>query len=305
MSLNSTSIGWLNGDLPLSPIQKITYFALNWLNNAIPNIYNFHTPTISDFRCRNLKDRWKSLDVKSSPSRKLSDLFWLELPWEAIHRELGSIHVLDVGCGAGGYGTKLLKWSGNKISNYTGFDLKENKNWRHLEADFQSLKFQQLPIQNIAGRIPTETNFIMSQSAIEHFPEDLSFFRMLSRYVMEHRQPILQVHLFPSSSCLANYRMHGIRQYTPRTVAKITALYKDFSCSVLFRLGGEKCNKLHRDFITTPLFKLKCGDWRNSKTTEYDRLSFAAIEQDMQFRQKNPSFYALAIHSHWKKKIFV
>ena len=303
MALNSTSIGWINGDKPLSPIQKIAYYALNWLNNVLPSVSSESSVAIKNFRCPRLRDRWHSLETKSSPSRKLSDLFWQELPWQKIGEELGAIHILDVGCGAGGYGAKLEKWSFGKISSYTGVDIAYHKNWPKLEEQNLNFKFRKLQVEDISNHIPAGTNFFMSQSAIEHFPQDLLFFQALRQNIIAYQKPVIQVHLFPSAACLRAYRLHGVRQYTPRTVGKITSLFRAFSYSTLFRLGGQRCNSLHYQFISKPLLIQNGVDWRESKTEEYEKEAFKAIERDMQNPSGAPSFYALVIHSYWRQKI--
>ncbi len=38
-------------------------------------------------------------------------------------------------------------------------------------------------------------------------------------------RPSILVHLMPSAACLRLYRHHGLRQYTPRTISKITRLF--------------------------------------------------------------------------------
>jgi len=72
---------------------------------------------------------------------------------------------------------------------------------------------------------------------------------------------------------------------------------------MLFRLGGKECIRLHYEFITKPI--LQCiGDLRDLKTQEYEKRVFIAIEHDMKYPQKFPNFYALVIHSNWRKKYF-
>src|SRR5262245_23780844 len=84
MRPTSTSVHDLNADRPLTPARKAAYFALNWINNQLP--YAFLDPHLSvrDFVCPTLERDWADLPKRSSPSRTLSDLFWLTLPWAAI-----------------------------------------------------------------------------------------------------------------------------------------------------------------------------------------------------------------------------
>src|SRR5205085_12063585 len=118
MTPTRTSVHGLNADRPLTTAGKIAYFALNWLNNRRP--YSLLDPglTVRDFTCPALETYRDRLTPGASPSRALCDLFWMTLPWTAIQEDLGAIHVLDVGCGKGGYGPRLIEWTGNRIAIY-------------------------------------------------------------------------------------------------------------------------------------------------------------------------------------------
>src|SRR5436190_1044374 len=179
MPRTHTSVHGLNADRPLTRAGKAAYFALNWLNNRQP--YWFLDPALSirDFTCPGLESYRADLPEGASPSRTLCDLFWMTLPWAAIQQELGSIHVLDTGCGSGHYGPRLLEWSGGRIATYTGTDIRRREEWAGLEAGDNRLRFHPAPAENFRDGIPPGTNFFMSQSAIEHFDEDLTFFQQI------------------------------------------------------------------------------------------------------------------------------
>lgn len=263
----STSIHNINSDNGLSKACQFIYFLANWLNNSFPLLVPEDSMEIRDFRAADLDRRWPRLEPKSSPSRRLCDLFWLSLPWPAIAGELQQIHILDAGCGDGGYGTRLLGYSNGGIASYTGVDYRPHQNWRLLESQ-PLFKFHQSPAGEIPPHIAHGTNFFMSQSAIEHFEEDLFYFEQIKKYILSYKKSVLQIHLFPSGSCLWLYGLYGVRQYTPRTVSEITRLFSDFSYAVLYRLGGKACNRLHWEFITKPFFQ-KRQDFRELKTEEY------------------------------------
>lgn len=302
MASKTTSIHNLNADKGLNKFQKVLYLLLNWANNLLPDTNVDDRLVIRDFRCEDLRKHWTRLYVTSSPSRKLSDLFWMELPWSRIREELNEINVLDSGCGSGNYGWRLVNWSNNNIASYAGIDVYKNDNWTKLKK-YPNFAFYQCKTSDILHYTPYGTNFFMSQSAIEHFDQDLLYFKQIRDYILSYQRSVIQVHLFPSSSCLRLYRFHGVRQYTPRTVSIITRLFKNFSYAVLFRLGGKECNRLHYEFITKPLAQ-GIGDLRDLKTQEYDKRLLMAVEQDMSRPQKFPSFYALVIHSNWRIELF-
>jgi len=250
------------------------------------------------------EENWRQTHIKSSPSRKLSDLFWLQLPWKLIKSELGPIRVFDTGCGSGNYGVKLQSYSKGGIVSYTGIDVSQHDNWEVLMKKYVSFRFCRLDSADILDHVPDGTNFFISQSAIEHFEEDLLYFEQIREFIRSTSRSIIQVHLFPSRACLRLYRLHGVRQYTPRTISLISRLFKAFSYSTLYRLGGKECNLLHWEFITKPLLQ-RTIDLRDIQTQEYDRRLRQAIATDNNSSPREPSFYALVIHSNGKNLAFV
>lgn len=302
---HSTSIYNLNADKGLRKSQKVLYLLLNWVNNSwFPNKAEKNL-IIRNFVADISEEDWNQLHVKSSPARKLSELFWLKLPWHLIQEELVQISALDTGCGSGNYGVILKSFSSNRIHTYTGIDIDRHDNWNILVEKHENFQLHQLDNIRILDCIQKGTNFFITQSAIEHFDADLSFFVQVREFIARANSNVIQVHLFPSSAYLKLSLFHGIRQYTPRTISKITRIFKDFSYSVLFRLGGKKCNLLHWQFITKPLLIQKSSDRRETATSEYNKRLMSAIRADMREPQKYPSFYALVIHSNWKEKIFL
>ncbi|MBI4256892.1 methyltransferase domain-containing protein [Candidatus Uhrbacteria bacterium] len=240
-------------------------------------------------------------DDVSSPSRILSNAFWRDLPWDRITQELGELRVLDTGCGSGSYGDYLNTCSNGKVKQYVGLDVYEHPSWS--QAGSLNKRFHRFNGKSIAPSIPEETNFFMSQSAIEHFQNDKKYFSEIRKFIKSHPRPILQVHLFPSVACLKLYGRHGYRQYTPRTVSRITRMFPDSQC-VLFALGGSACNQVHDAYITQPLAHAGV-DERKTKSEEYRREVINAILQDKKDQTTliEPSFWALVICSHWKRPL--
>ena len=277
---------------------------MNWLNNQLPYTAVDPAITIEDFRCDISEAQWQNLNQTSSPSRKLSDLFWETLPWPIINKELGSIQFVDCGCGGGSYGPKLLDWCNTENARYLGIDATFSNHWQDLTNLDQRLQFLQVDANTVAKHLPEKANLFVSQSAIEHFDDDLIFFSTLKHFIIRNKRPTVQIHLFPSSACLLLYLLHGVRQYTPRTVSKITGLFGAFSYAVLYRLGGKACNRLHYDFITWPLLIKKAGDLRQSQTDEYDQRLRKAIQDDMLRPQSSPAFWALVVHSYPTTQVF-
>lgn len=235
----------------------------------------------------------------ASPSRVLSNLFWRELPWNQISQELAELHLLDTGCGSGSYGDYLDVCSNNDVRRYVGLDVYEHPSWNTSTSP--NRMFHRFNGRSITSHVPLETNFFISQSAIEHFRNDRRYFQDIKNFIESKERPIIQVHLFPSVACMKLYGRHGYRQYTPRTVSRITRLFPKAQCA-LFGLGGSACNRVHYDFITSPR-RIKNIDYRETKQEEYRQALEHAIHEDAHNANsiKNPSFWALVICSNWKK----
>ncbi len=258
---------------------------------------------LRDFVCDDLNVHWPTLPRRASPSRTVCDLFWLTLPWPSIRAALGDVHVLDVGCGAGHYGPRLLASADGHIATYTGTDATPRSSWAELMETDKRLRFYESRAEHFGSTIPAATNMFISQSAIEHFDEDLTFFRHVRAYVERSPDPVLQIHLAPSQACLRLYALHGVRQYTPRTLSRITRLFAADSHATLFRLGGSACNQLHFSFITTPLL-LHGRDRRELEPVEYERRLLDAVAHDMRHPQSTPAFWALVILSKGHTTLF-
>ncbi|MFX1366953.1 MAG: hypothetical protein ACFFCE_04410 [Promethearchaeota archaeon] len=301
-SNKTTSIHILNADRGLNLPLKMLYYLLNKINNSFPYYKVDKSLEIRNFNDKNLKKNWSKCPITYSPSRKLSELFWINLPWGLIKRELNDINILDIGCGTGSYGEKFVDFSMNNINRYLGLDIKTNNNWISLKKKYSFFQFIKFDGKDFTDLIPHETNFFVTQSAVEHFEEDLTFFKQIRDYISSSRKEVIQIHGLPSKASLPLYRFHGVRQYTPRTISKIVRLFKDFSYSILLNLGGKHCRYLHYKYITES-YRKKIGNMRRIKIQRYNKLSFNAIKKDMVYPQKIPSHYILIIHSNSKKKI--
>jgi hypothetical protein len=300
MSINrNSSMHSLNSDKKISKFQKVLWMVFNYINNNF--MPNLSTLNIRQFCPKINTNDWDNINPKSSPARALSDLFWLKLNWSCLNEELKTINILDTGCGNGDYFRKLRNYSDNRIYKYCGLDVNENKDWNNMKGKFPNLNFKVVNSQNLIEYIPKDTNMFISQSAIEHFDNDLMYFYQIKDFINKTKNNVVQVHIFPSAACLKKYLWHGVRQYTPRTISKITKIFdNDNTYSILYKLGGGNSNKLHFNYITKPILTEK-ADYR--ETDEYFGLLKDAIVEDL-IDNDNPSFYALVIHSNYTNKIF-
>lgn len=298
----TTSIHSYNADKGLGFFQKFAYLFLNWVNNLRP-YHNLDKRIIfKSFGELNWQKEWDKTYQTSSVGRRLSDLFWRALPWGKIKEELGEIHIFDTGCGSGNYGVRINDASGG-IASYTGIDAKEKPNWKELQEKYPNFKLIQSRSMDIRSLIPANTNLFITQSAIEHFDEDLSLFEQIRDHISRTDKPVIQVHIFPAARALPLYLFHGIRQYTPRTISKITRMFDASDC-ILFGLGGQAGGKIHWKYFTWPLYILRKKTRWSEDPVKYEKEVKEAIESDLTRPIKSPLFWALVIHSHPKNKIW-
>ena len=269
-----TTLFNLNCDLPMTKPKKILSFAVNLIRNI--NLVKLNSSTtIITLNQKALSE--KSLLAKfrstQSPSRNLSNHFWNEIDFEFISKALGGpINALEIGCGTGRY-SEIFKQN-YSFQSYTGIDIASSSEWKIYQSN--AVQFFQDTYLNtqeyLAGK-----NLVFTQSALEHFENDLFLIKDLDEYLKGCEYPSIVIHLVPPSSALYSYLWHGLRQYPIRTINRM--LWKNHSDNYVVILGGFNTNKVHRKYITYPsLFKQK--DLRNSLPTQYLSHLINAVQND-------------------------
>lgn len=300
----STSRHKLSADKRLSKIQRVAWIACNLFNNSFPRVRvdkKLYELMFSLTESQ-LNETWDCIAPTASPARRLCDLFWMNCPWGALLNELGKVSALEVGCGSGVYGRLLGRLLGDSLTQYIGVDIEADEQWKEYATD-RRFAFNVGRASDAFKYLPG-SNLILTQSALEHFEEDLLYFSHVSEYVRASKNPILQVHLVPSASCIATFPWHGVREYTPRTLSKITRLFGAETQRYLFALGDSGCNRVHREFITWP--NLRHGvDLRHAQNSQYQQELRAAILNDFNGRVRSPAFYALVLASNFKDNHFL
>lgn len=292
------------GDGKVSLIRVLAYLCANVVNNLClmrPGSVRAGWSVVCPqqrWTLSTLDDCWANVEQGLSPARAWSNLFWMTLPWSEVRRALGGeIHVLDVGCGAGGYFERLQRWTQDAIDSYHGVDVAERPEWSRICEAHPEASFSVIEAPLLASGVPRRTNLIITQSAIEHFEFDTLFFCEVKKFVDRIPQPILQVHLVPSAACLWLYVRHGYRQYTPCTIDKMTACFSDDGThKILFPLGGRHSNRLH--FFAVTLSQLTRGCWTDQRKAHPERYQHqlrTAIVQDVQRPDHSPTFYAIVL----------
>jgi len=290
----SSSGHTLNADLPMSRLARLRWIGLNWRNNSAARKNVDQGLILTRFAAGGLDEFWTRIDPTVSPARRLCDLFWLSLPWTKVAAALGgTVRVLEIGCGSGRYGELLRDCLGGAFGGYRGLDVVRDEAWPALQRDprFEFVCAGSDATAQYAG----DANLIFTQSALEHFEGDMTFFRQLQTHIAGAGRPVLQLHLIPSAGCLRTFLWHGVRQYTPRTTSHITGLFGADCGKLLYALGGARCNRLHRRYVTWP-WLFGRGDRRRQTTALYDAQLREAIRlDDAAPAAAEACFYALAL----------
>ena len=180
----STSAHRISADGGVPAGRGASWLILNQLRNlwrpgASPPflVRGTFVPSLTDLR-------WADAERLTSPARRLGDLFWAQLPWMEIERELGAVNVFDTGCGSGVYAGLLREYSHGIVRSYVGTDVAESADsWSALSSKYPRTSFFCARASEVGDRIPTDTTLLISFSAIEHFEDDLLYFHELSRFV--------------------------------------------------------------------------------------------------------------------------
>jgi hypothetical protein len=295
--MKTTSIHSLNADKGLGPMQKIAYLFLNFLNVQLP--YTNVDPRIhfKAFPKEAWKQYWVHTYKESSAARKLSDLFWWTYPWEEVKKKLGNIHIFDTGCGSGNYGVRIAEASGGLVNSYIGIDAKEKPMWEEIRKNHPHFHLIRSTSNSITSHIPPETNLFITQTAIEHFDEDLLFFEQIKTFIDTSKKPVIQIHVFPAAATMPLYLFHGIRQYNPRTISKITRMFPDAHIT-LMGLGGTESKKIHFKYFTWPVLFMRRKAASSKNPEKYDAKLYKAIEKDTERISRHPMFWVLIIESN-------
>ena len=280
----------------ISGDKKLNFFEhLYWLLIAYVNVKIDRFKVNKEIKVLNYKPKRTYNFLKKnkpSPSRYWCDLFWQELPYKLIFNR--GFRALEVGCGSGIYGNFLQKKAGFK--NYTGIDI-DNK-WK---AQSKKIKFFKDSFQNV-DKYLNKINFLFTQSALEHFDEDIDFHIKVSKHIQNRKKEkkFFQLHLVPSEQCLFTYLAHGYRHFSINNISKICSFYsKKENNFFIFKLGSINSFKLHLRYITLPRFISKITSRYNE--TNYEQKLDRAILKDKKYpNNKNCSFYAIMILSNYK-----
>jgi len=237
---------FLNGDLrPVNPINKLRYLVYHHYRNKRENTVPFEREIPWPTKLADYAPALNSMSFEGTPSRILCNVFWSLVDWEAIRQDLGDLAFHDIGCGSGWYSDLIRKYTGFEIK-YHGYDVIENNKWKEFEN--KSTKFSTYDGHSFGSTFSDNPNIFISQSALEHIPNDLGFFRAVSEYSSD-RDCIVQIHMVPGATGLRQWRLHGWRQYNRDMLRRIRDLLGDDMEMTVFCLGGSEIVDLHVKWI--------------------------------------------------------
>lgn len=294
------------GDGKVSLPDALGYVAGNLLSNGRAKWAEsqadkeFVQHSFSEIFKTNLSENWEKVPLHSSPTRTLSNLFWMGLSWAYLQEALGSeINVLDIGCGSGIYFDHRQTWSGGRIANYHGLDIEPHSKWDELQQANSTLSFGQVPVAFTHDYIPAASNLVLTQSAIEHFQFDTLFFEEMAEHIKNISHPFIQIHLVPSAACLPLYLLYGYRQYEPYTIVNnLFAPLRNYPQIHLeiYPMGGPHCTRLHwRTYPWRKLTRRKSTSRKIVESVAYRQEMKRAMLADSAHKNWLPSFYAIVI----------
>lgn len=281
----------ISGDKKLNIFEKLLWFIISFIN--------IHHNSLIDKRIKFkkyiIKNKYKIKIDKfenASPIRIMCNLFWQSINWSEINNIFNKkVQILEIGCGNGRYYEFLKKISSNNNLIYSGLDIKK-KNF----VESKNKRFILDTADNI-NKYLDNCNFLITQSAIEHFENDLLFFQKISFFTNKTKKKFLQIHLFPSESCLYTYLFHGYRHYNFGMISKLINSFDEKHQFTVFGIGSKNLNKIVFNKIT-----LKRILNLNIKTINFFDLK-NSIDKDNKINDLNKSsFYALIITKNFEIK---
>lgn len=280
----------INGDKINGKIERILYFyqcIINLNKGSIDNI-NINYPKLSI----------DNVDTsKKSPSRILCDAFWNSIDYENLKLQLkNQLNFFDIGCGNGNYGKIFENLSYPFFESYTGIDIYKHKNFP------KKFKFIKDNANNVSKYINEETNFITSQSALEHIEKDFHVLEQTTNKLSKNNKAFIQIHMLPASKSLWLYLWHGYRQYSKKNLINIVKKLSEknqINVSIV-PLGGNFSFWTHLKHITIPFIfdrfiNKKNINWDNKKNIEKKILN--SVYKDLSYKSVSPIFWAFIISS--------
>jgi SAM-dependent methyltransferase len=236
---------FLNGDKRLNPIDRLRFYAYHHFRNKRENVRPLEREIYWPTTFEQYAPAIENLTFDRTPSRILCNVFWSLVDWAAIRDELGPLTIHDIGCGSGRYGKLVRDFAGFPI-DYYGYEIAEYKTWAEY-ADPRT-KFALYDGHTYESTFAHAPNVFISQSALEHIPNDLAYFQSVTRY-SESLERVVQIHMVPGATGLKQWGLHGWRQYNRELLRRIQATLGDGMEMTVFCLGGRGIVYLHSKWV--------------------------------------------------------
>ena len=245
----------IRGDGPVSTIRQLAWITANSAINLLESALRKETETYREPVFKPASAKAASRFARDpSPTRLGCDLFWASIPWDQISRVASKPRVIDFGCGTASYGDYWNMLLPHGIGEYVGVDISAHESWGET---------RQFPRRFLTGGHSSgagvEADLYFSQSALEHFEDDLSFFSELQQRIATQESPSLQVHVVPGVDQALNTGAHGWRAYSPRSLSRLAQCAPRSASLYLVGLGGVNTMDLYRRNITIPRLRKKLG----------------------------------------------
>jgi len=282
----------INGDNLGGFLNRILYFyqCINDHKKGSNKSCNIYNPILS------ISD---TKTFGKTPARILCDGFWSSINFENLKLQLNSnLNFFDIGCGSGLYGKFLKDITGKFFDNYTGLDIYKHRDYP-LEFNHINTK-----AENVYNHIDKKTNFVISQSSLEHIEQDTLVLEEITKKLIENNTPFIQIHMVPASMCLWLYLWHGYRQYSKKNLSNISdQLKKKFDVnSFITPIGGRLSFWTHLRYVTLPVYirkilmKDKLYKWYNQNNIE--KKITENITKELECKHESPIFWAFVITSN-------
>ena len=221
----------INGDKINSFKERILYFP-----QCVSNFYR-HELSLK-------KENWHEINPDNvffctgTPARITCNTFWYSIDYQLLKNSLkNKLHFMDIGTGAGDYGLLFENLTKENFGSYTGIDIYKNENFP------KKFNFILSKAENADKHLSKKTNFVISQSALEHIEKDVETLIKVTTYLTKSSNKFIQIHLVPAPASLPLYLWHGWRQYSLRNLSKISKYLKEISPNLEIKaiaLGGYR-----------------------------------------------------------------
>ena len=173
--MNSSSFININGDLKQNKLKILIYLILNFIQNLYYSLFSRKFKFIKF----NPKNKKYNFNKNHSISRKLCGVFWKNINWNIIIKNLGKLSVSELGSGDGKYFKNDISINPNYIKKYKGYDIVFFDNWNKIKT--KKYSFQKFDGNSFKKIISKNYNLFLSQSCLEHVKNDLRYFSEIKK----------------------------------------------------------------------------------------------------------------------------